>query len=59
MQHDKTTQQIEVVCAEVAKILNELMRRPAAKGQQVIIHVSKDRQDVWIEKPPEIVHIRT
>lgn len=58
MQQDKTKQQIEVVCAEVAKILAELMQRPAPKGQQVIIHVSKDRQDVWIEKPPEIVHIR-
>lgn len=58
MQNDRTTQQIEVVCAELAKILLELMKRPAPKGQQVIIHVSKDRQDVWIEKPPEIVHIR-
>ena len=55
---NQTTQQIEVVCAELAKILTELMKRPALKGQQVVIHVSKDRQEVWIEKPPEMIRIR-
>lgn len=55
---DKTIKQIEVVCNELAKILADLMSTQAPKGQQIIIHVSKDRQDVWIEKPPEIVHIR-
>lgn len=55
---EKTTKQIEVVCNELAKILAELMQYQAPKGQQIIIHVSRDRQNVWIEKPPEIVHIR-
>lgn len=55
---NQTTQQIEMVCAELAKILTELMKRPAPKGQQVVIHVSKDWQEVWIEKPSEMIRIR-
>ena len=58
MSERHASEQIETVCEELAKILAELMRTPAAKGQQVIIHVSRDRLDVWIEKPPETIHIR-
>lgn len=50
--------QIDFVCAEVGKVLAGLLQTPAAKGQQVIIHISKDRREVWIEKPAEMVHIR-
>lgn len=50
--------QVEFVCAEVGKILTGLLQAPAAKGQQVVIHVSRDRREVWIEKPAEMVHIR-
>lgn len=59
MSEEAKTRQIMVVCAELAKVLAALMSAPAPKGQQVIIHVSKDRRDVWIEKPAEIVHIRS
>lgn len=50
--------QIDFVCAEVGKVLAGLLGTPAVKGQQVIIHISKDRREVWIEKPAEMVHIR-
>lgn len=50
--------QIKLVCAELANVLAAVMRTPAPKGQQVTIHISRDRRDVWIEKPPEILHIR-
>jgi hypothetical protein len=50
--------QIEFVCAEVGKVLAGLLQTPAVKGQQVIIHISRDRREVWIEKPAEMVHIR-
>lgn len=50
--------QVELVCVEVSKVLAQLMQTPAPKGQQVIIHLSKDRRDVWIEKPAEMLHIR-
>lgn len=49
--------QVEFVCAEVGKVLTRLLQAPAVKGQQVIIHISKDRREVWIEKPAEIVRI--
>lgn len=52
------TRQIDFVCAEVGKVLAGLLKAPAAKGQQVVIHISKDRREVWIEKPAEMVYIR-
>lgn len=56
-----TTQQqrqIELVCAEVARALAELLATPSPRGQQVVIHVSKDRREFWVEKPPALVVIR-
>lgn len=50
--------QVEFVCAEVGKVLTGLLQTPSMKGQQVVIHVSRDRSEVWIEKPAEMVHIR-
>jgi hypothetical protein len=46
-----------LVCAEVGKVLSALMSQPAHQGQKVVIHVSRDRREVWIEKPPEFVRI--
>jgi len=51
-------QQIEFICSEVGKILARLLQTPSVKGQQIVLHISKERCDVWIEKPPEMVHIR-
>lgn len=59
MSDEAKNRQIMMVCTELAKVLALLMQAPAPKGQQVIIHVSKDRRDVWIERPAEIVHIRS
>jgi hypothetical protein len=52
--------QVELVCAEVAKALAELCETPApaVRGQQVVVHVSKDRRQFWVERPPAMVVIR-
>ena len=54
----KQAQSIELICGELSKVLAGLMRAPAMKGQQIVIHISKDRREVWIEKPAEMIRIR-
>ena len=51
-------QQIELVCAELRKVLLEVMARSGHQGQKVIVHISGDRREVWIEKPPEVIRLR-
>ena len=52
------SQQIDLICTELRKVLLELMARQGHQGQKVIIHLSGDRREVWIEKPPEVIRLK-
>lgn len=56
--NQQSDQQIDLVCTELRKVLLELMARQAHQGQKIIIHVSGDRREMWIEKPPEVIRLR-
>ena len=48
---------IELILCELGKKLAQLFMHPSPQGQKVIIHIAKDRRQVWIEMPPEIVSL--